>query len=140
MPEQQLIKELLLELERALSVLKKYQARSQKEIETDIGVLYAVEHAFQLAIQNMIDISMHILFELGETKVADYTTALIKLGQYEIVPQEYATKISKMAGFRNVIVHGYIQIDLNRIYDNLQNNLEDFEYFIKYLLVYIKKL
>ena len=140
MPEQQLIKEHLLELERALSVLKKYQARSQKDIETDIGILYAVEHAFQLAIQNMIDISMHILFELGETKVADYTTALQKLGQYKIVPIDFANKISKMAGFRNIIVHGYIQIDLNIIYDFLQNNLEDFEVFIKYLLTYCKTL
>ena len=35
-----------------------------------------------------------------------------------------------MAGFRNLLVHEYMQIDLDRVYDLLQNHLGDFRTFV----------
>ena len=36
-----------------------------------------------------------------------------------------------MAGFRNLLVHEYMEIDRHRVYAVLENDLGDFEKFIK---------
>jgi len=137
MPDEMLVKEHLLELEKALSVLERYQKLSEEQIARDTGILYAVLHGFQVAIQNLIDIAMHISMEHGEKKLEDYAQALLKLGELNVLPVEFAKKISGMAGLRNVIVHEYTQVDLKKLYHYLQNNLEDFYTFNTYILNFL---
>ena len=36
-----------------------------------------------------------------------------------------------MAGFRNILVHEYLEIDRHRVYRALRDDLGDFEKFIK---------
>ncbi len=36
-----------------------------------------------------------------------------------------------MAGFRNILVHEYLEIDRRRVYQVLRDDLVDFERFIK---------
>ena len=43
-----------------------------------------------------------------------------------------------MAGFRNILVHGYSDIDENLVYDSLTQGLTDFEDFIKYILKFLE--
>jgi uncharacterized protein YutE (UPF0331/DUF86 family) len=38
-----------------------------------------------------------------------------------------------MAKFRNVLVHLYLEVDLRRVYRYLQENLDDFEAFARYV-------
>jgi uncharacterized protein YutE (UPF0331/DUF86 family) len=38
-----------------------------------------------------------------------------------------------MAKFRNVLVHLYLEVDLQRVYRYLQENLDDFETFARYV-------
>ena len=39
--------------------------------------------------------------------------------------------VAPMAGFRNLLVHEYLEIDRHRVYSILENDLADFERFIK---------
>ena len=36
-----------------------------------------------------------------------------------------------MAGFRNILVHEYLEIDRRRVYQILKDDLDDFERFIR---------
>jgi uncharacterized protein YutE (UPF0331/DUF86 family) len=36
-----------------------------------------------------------------------------------------------MAGFRNILVHEYLEIDRHRVYHMLERDLADFDRFIK---------
>jgi uncharacterized protein YutE (UPF0331/DUF86 family) len=36
-----------------------------------------------------------------------------------------------MAGFRNILVHEYLEIDRRRVFSALKNDLGDFEKFIR---------
>jgi hypothetical protein len=38
-----------------------------------------------------------------------------------------------MARFRNILVHVYAQVDVRRVYENLQNHLDDFGQFAQYV-------
>jgi uncharacterized protein YutE (UPF0331/DUF86 family) len=50
----------------------------------------------------------------------------------------------RMIGFRNILVHDYLVIDRQAVYDVLQNNLDDFEEikksFAKFLQSGISKI
>jgi uncharacterized protein YutE (UPF0331/DUF86 family) len=60
------------------------------------------------------------------------------LGENSILPKQFAKKVAKMAGFRNILVHGYSDIDENLVYDSLTQGLTDFEDFIKYILKFLE--
>ena len=60
------------------------------------------------------------------------------LGENSILPKQFAKKVAKMAGFRNILVHGYSDIDENLVYDSLIQGLTDFEDYVKYILKFLE--
>jgi len=43
-----------------------------------------------------------------------------------------------MTGLRNILIHEYLKIDLDKLFDYLKDRLEDFVLFIKYIREYQK--
>ena len=75
--------------------------------------------------------------EREENDISDYTDVIVRLGTAGILPKPFSETIRQMAGFRNVLVHEYTEIDLKEVYRVLQENLSDFETFGKYVEVYL---
>lgn len=44
-----------------------------------------------------------------------------------------------MAKFRNVLVHLYLEVDRRRVYRYLQESLEDFEQFARYISEWLRQ-
>ena len=44
-----------------------------------------------------------------------------------------------MAGFRNILVHQYLEIDHRLVYDALQNRLDDFRAFANYVVLFMRE-
>ncbi len=126
----------LQELERYIDQLKKFQKYQYDEIENDLEKIWAIEHGLQICIQVVMDIGNHILASIGENQVEDYTDIIDKLGKCKIIPPQFANKIRGMAGFRNILVHRYAEVDLKTVYDLLQNRLDDFMQYIAYIQAY----
>lgn len=61
------------------------------------------------------------------------------LGKQKIIPAKLAGNFSNLAKFRNILVHDYVDVDLQKIYNYLQNDLGDFEKFIMALAKFLKK-
>ena len=119
--------------------LQRHQGRSPDELQADLMVLLAVERALQRAIQNLLDISMHVLSEAGINDWDDYRGVILKLGEKGIVPAEFAGRICGMAGTRNILVHGYIEVEVEKIRDILQHHLDDFSTFAAHIVEYLEK-
>jgi uncharacterized protein YutE (UPF0331/DUF86 family) len=89
-----------------------------------------VEHTLQIAIQAALDVSSHIVSDerLGEPET---NRALFDLlaGSGRLSAALAAT-LRDMAGFRNVIVHGYQDVDLGVVEDVLRNHLDDLIAFV----------
>lgn len=109
----------LRDLERYVQQLRRFQSYRYNEIENDLEKIWAIEHGLQVSIQIIIDVGNHILASIGENQVEDYTDVLGKLGQRNILPPQFAAEIQGMAGFRNLLVHRYTEIDLRQVYDVL---------------------
>jgi len=53
------------------------------------------------------------------------------LAAHKILSKGLSAKLTSMAGFRNILVHEYLEIDRRRVFSALKNELVDFERFIR---------
>jgi len=105
-------------------------ARPEK-IESDIREQRFVEHTLQIAIQASLDAASHVISDdrLGEPST--YRELFDLLEKAEYIPSELARELEKMAGFRNVLVHGYDDVDLAIVRDIVENHLSDLLKFVE---------
>jgi len=89
-----------------------------------------VEHTLQLAIQAALDVASHIVSDdrLGEPTTNRELFAL--LARHGRLPAPLAARLCDMAGFRNVLVHGYAEVDLAVVRDVLAHHLVDLQDFV----------
>jgi uncharacterized protein YutE (UPF0331/DUF86 family) len=99
-------------------------------IATDIRERRFVEHTLQIAIQAAQDVASHIVSDerLGEPRSNRELFDL--LGQAGWLSSHDAAVLSNMVGFRNILVHGYGDVDLAIVGDVVQNHLEDLLGFV----------
>src|SRR5437660_10893110 len=93
-------------------------------IATDVREERFVEHTLQLAIQAALDVASHIVSDdrLGEPKT-NYDLFDLLRGAGWIDEAQRAT-LRKMTGFRNLVVHGYMAVDLGIVRSIVENNLD----------------
>jgi uncharacterized protein YutE (UPF0331/DUF86 family) len=95
------------------------------KIDSDVKERRFIEHTLQLAIQACLDAASHIVSDdrLGEPSTTrELFTLLARAGR---LSQELAQKLSAAAGFRNILVHGYAEVDSRVTRDVLENHLGD---------------
>jgi uncharacterized protein YutE (UPF0331/DUF86 family) len=95
------------------------------------------ERDLQVAIQAALDIGSMILAEQSVAPAPSYRDVFLRLAEIGIFPHEFAARMARMAQFRNVLVHLYLEVDLQKVYHYLQHNLADLEQFSRYVGEYI---
>lgn len=78
----------------------------------------AAEHALQLAIQACIDVSAHVVSELGLKAPVDYRGVFESLLPAGLDPR-LAERLAAAAGMRNILVHGYLDVDDEAVWNAL---------------------
>lgn len=130
--DSQSIESKLEKLEEINKYLKKYQEISQDDFLVDFTVNAATMHYIVQGIEIVVDIGNHLLKEKYHVNSKNYREVIENLGEYEIVPEKLAEENTEMAGFRNVVVHDYEDIDMERVYKSLQEAPKTFEKFSKH--------
>ena len=100
------------------------------ELATDIREQRFVEHTLQLSIQAALDVASHIVAEerLGEPKTN--RELFDRLAAAGWIGRELADRLSNMAGFRNILVYGYTDVDLQIVQDVIANHLGDLDAYV----------
>lgn len=117
--------------------LKKYQGMTERELVKDPEKAAAIERFFQLAIEAVIDIANLLNAEFRFRPAKDAKESLEILGEEGVLDRQFASGFSGVAGFRNILVHQYLDIDYNRVTESL-NHLGDFEKFARQVARYLK--
>jgi uncharacterized protein YutE (UPF0331/DUF86 family) len=125
-----LVRRHLLALDRTLEILGRHRGRSLAELQEDPDELWAVERGLQLCAQNVIDVATHIAVGAGRD-VPDYRSAIDRLGELGVLTRDFAARLAPVAGFRNILVHGYLEIDVRVVHRLLNERLEDFSEFAR---------
>jgi uncharacterized protein YutE (UPF0331/DUF86 family) len=97
---------------------------------TDLREQRFVEHTLQIAIQGALDVASHIVSDehMGEPRTSRELFDLLERNGW-IAPSLAAT-LRDMVGFRNVLVHGYDDVDLGIVRDVVEHHLDDLIQFV----------
>jgi uncharacterized protein YutE (UPF0331/DUF86 family) len=135
----QIIRRHLAALRESLQVLSTRSGVSLEVLDTDTEQRWIVERGLQLCAQNALDIATHIAASQGRD-VPDYASAIDELGRLGVVDREFVREFRNVAGFRNVLVHGYLDVDVDVLHDLLHDRLGDFESFAGHVETYLESL
>ncbi|NMB16505.1 MAG: DUF86 domain-containing protein [Firmicutes bacterium] len=125
-------------IQESLTVLEQMRNIPLADFKEDIVRSWAVERGLERCIQNVLDIGGHILASIGVSLPSEYRQTILQLGEQGVLPTSFAEQMAPMAGFRNLLVHEYLQIDFDRVYDMLHNHLDDFRAFAYYVAEFMK--
>ena len=94
-------------------------------------------HAMLVSIQCVIELANQLMAQHGLRHPESYREAFELLTEAGILPQDLSDKLADLAGFRNVLVHIYWRLDLQRVHEILQleaETLGQFRDFMRDLL------
>jgi len=129
----------LKKLNHAVARLKKMKEISAAAFERNQDYQDIVERNFQVAIQTCIDIANYLIAGANLTAPDEEENIFILLGRNKIIPLKLAEQIKGMVGFRNILVHDYLEIETAQVYDLLQKRLTDFDKFARVIVEYLDK-
>lgn len=119
-------------LNECLSKLEPLKSKSLEEIEEDAYLQDIIERNLEVAAQSCIDIANKIISLEGFRKPADYYQAIERLGEHDILPRDFANDLAPIAGFRNLLVHQYLEIDHEQVHQYMQK-LDQLYKFMDYI-------
>ena len=117
-------------LREALANLRRHCRSTPEMLRADMDLRWTVERGLQLCAQNAIDIATHLATAAG-FDASDYASAIDRLTGMNVLPGAFGVRFRQIAGFRNVLVHEYIEVDLDVVARVLDDNLDDFEEFAR---------
>ncbi len=90
-----------------------------------------------MAIECVLEIGEMIISKESWRKPETYREIIETLGEKDVLPSQFAEKFSKVACLRNILVHRYAEVDLDELYHHLQEDIEDFDEFARYVARYL---
>lgn len=111
-------------LEYLVSVDRFKEVERERFLE-ESDVHHLAERYLQLAVQAALDIAHHIIAERGYAAPASYRDAFVILAKHGVLPPVLSGRLQWWVGLRDMLVHGYLELDHERSWDAIQNDLED---------------
>lgn len=126
----------LREIDRRVVSLRSSKANDRVAFSEDLDLQAQVERHLQVAIQAAIDVAIHILADDTGDTPDDYGSAFVLLARHTALPQRLADRLRLAAGFRNVLVHAYVDIDAEQVWKHL-NDVQDLTEFAEHIVAYL---
>ncbi len=137
------IREHLKYLNKYRLLLADIKKRSYKDFVKDPILQGSAERFLQLAIESCLNIGNRLLslqqFEKPIATPETYADIFIQLKNLGVIEDLFCDRLVKMAKFRNRLVHLYWEIEKDKVYEIIQENLVDFSIFQEKVIAYIKE-
>ena len=135
----------IIQIQRKLEALQTYITRvrgyapvTADTLRTNVEVSGVVERNLQLASEVVLDVANQLIAEFRFRTPDTYKESIVILGEAGVLQKEFADNFSGIAGFRNILVHNYMDIDYAKVADKVNNRLDDFETFAKSVAKYLQ--
>jgi uncharacterized protein YutE (UPF0331/DUF86 family) len=118
----EVVKERLAALRATIERLRtlRQQARSGDPIAE-----WAIERGLQIAAQAVFDVGNHVLSGGFGERPSEYGQVAPQLARHGVIAPDLEARLRGLAGFRNLLVHDYARVDAARVFQLLQDRLED---------------
>ena len=128
----------LRELSRRLRRVEAKKPASVKALATDEDMQDILTRNLELAIQSCIDIAFHLCGAHGKVPTTA-AEAFAQLAKLELIERGLAQRLQRAAGFRNVLVHEYTEVDWKIVMRVIRTDTRDLAAFGKAVLKLLEK-
>jgi len=118
-------------LESYLAELRTFGGRTREEFVREPALHHLAERYLQLACECVLDVTHHVISDQGYRQPVSYKDAVEVLQEEGVLEEELTERLKKWMGFRNVLVHFYLNVDHGRSYDAIRDDLGDFHAFAR---------
>jgi uncharacterized protein YutE (UPF0331/DUF86 family) len=108
-----------------LELLRPFAAVSRDEFVRDPRQHDLAERYLHLAAECALDIANHVIADAGFEAPETYRAAFEILERHGVIDSDLARRLQAWAGFRNILVHGYLDVDHGLSWDALTRDLGD---------------
>ena len=108
------------ELNERLARLEPLKDKSRADFDEDPYLRDIVERNLEVTAQCCIDICHRIISLKRARKPNDYYDAILRMSELGVLDPDFARSFAPIAGFRNILVHEYLGINWDEVFDNLQ--------------------
>jgi uncharacterized protein YutE (UPF0331/DUF86 family) len=123
------LRALLERLADEVADLRRLASYDTAALLADRDKLKSVKYGFVVAIEVCIDVGNHIIASEGYRTPQNYGDVFLVLAEHGHVRERDVPTFTAMAGFRNLLVHGYAKVDDERVVETLHKRLDDFDRF-----------
>jgi uncharacterized protein YutE (UPF0331/DUF86 family) len=116
-------------LESYLAELRSFRSVGREEFVREPAVHHLAERYLELACACVLDLAQHVIADEGYRQAATYKETMEVLRDEGLLSADLAERLKRWMGFRNILVHLYLEIDHAQVHAALENDLGDFEEF-----------
>lgn len=98
---------------------------------------WALRYGLFESIQILIDISCHLVSQNNFGNTNTYRDCIDALVKFNVFDEDLGLKLKKMVGLRNILVHDYVQIEIEQLYHYV-SDLSDFRSLSKAIQNFLK--
>jgi len=116
-------------LEGYLTELRSFRGVSREQFIREPALHHLAERYLHLACEAVLDIAQHIIADRGYPQASSYRNTIEVLEEERLIDEDLSERLQRWMGFRNILVHLYLEIDHGRVHDAIREDLGDLEAF-----------
>ncbi len=124
----------LKELDTVVSQLNKYRNMKPDTMKQDLEKRWVIERGIEAGAQLILEIADHILSNQFGYYSETYEDSLKGLLEKGVISEELYSQIKGLGSLRNILVHQYVQIDLNIVFNSFHKSLKVFPLFTQEIM------
>ena len=101
--------------------------------------IFSMRYLIIQAVEASSSICLHILYGVYNERAEGFPQCFDRLGKKGLIPSHLASNLASSARLRNLLVHRYWEIDDEKVFKSLNENLGDFEKFITHIRGFMEK-
>ena len=127
----------LKELDEILKELDKHREVDSETLRRDVGQRWIIERGLIAAATIVFDVADHILAGHFGVYAETYEESLGAIKDRAVISEELYRDIKGLGGFRNILVHRYLDINPDEVFESFQKGLVIFPAFAREILAWL---
>ena len=123
------VRERLLKLEEVISKLAEIGRLGAATLRVNFRDAWVAERGLQVGAESIFDIGNHVLSAHFGVSPKDYEDIVVQLGAHGVIDEGLQHRLKGLGGVRNILVHGYLRVDPDRVAGVLAKAPADFSDF-----------
>ena len=140
MVDSEIVLEKLRHIRAALQRIADKNPRSRDELFGNPDTQDVVLRNMQNALQGCLDIASHIVADEGWGQPTRSTDFLKILGERKVIPAPSAQSLVRLIKFRNILVHEYTSLDLDKTWQAVSLGASELESFCRSIAAWLQSV